>query len=91
MQPRARSHFGYAITRPYPFPWFDYVVAVFLIICTVIFTVLNFATSGYNLKTVYTTDPNSTLAHHYWFQKAPWSWLNSIEATCDAASLPTGS
>lgn len=85
------SYFSYPITRRYPFAWFTYVVVIGGILATVLFSFLNLATNGYNLETIYTTDPNSTSSRDYWFQHAPFSWTGKIEASCQPLSLTRGS
>lgn len=86
-----QSHFRYAITRHYPFPWFDWVVPIYIVLCVALFTVINLATTGYNLQTIYTMNPNSTVAYRHWFQKAPLSWINSFNPSCQGTSISKGS
>lgn len=56
------SWFSYSITKPYPFRWFTPVTIVVGVILTVIFTLVNLASSGFYMKTIYTDDPNGTMA-----------------------------
>lgn len=39
--------FGYAVSRPYPYKWFSWVVIVIGYFATVIFSFINIAASGY--------------------------------------------
>ena len=90
-----RSHgqafLTYPITRHYPNPWVDWVVAILLILCTVLFTFVNLATTGYNVEIIHTLNPNGTVAHKHWFETAPWSWFNSVSATCQGSPIAKGS
>lgn len=54
------------------------------------FSVINFATTGFYLKTIYTTSPNETIAEQHWYTKAPWTWSDKLKATCQAQNLPIG-
>jgi hypothetical protein len=45
-------------------------------------------------RAVYTTNPNGTAGtaeHKLWFQKAPFSWLSNLEASCQSQALMLGS
>lgn len=86
-----QSWFTYNIVRNYPFRWFTPVVIIGGIVSVVVFSFLNLAASGYNLQTIYTTDPNATLHQDYWFTKAPWSWMAKSRPTCQAQNIPVGS
>ncbi|KAF8850759.1 hypothetical protein BDZ45DRAFT_184966 [Acephala macrosclerotiorum] len=90
MRPQHSSLFSYSLTRPYPFPWFTWVVVIGGIISTVFFSALNLAANGYLLKTIYTTNPNATLEASHWYDKAPWSWTSRLSAGCEAQNLAIG-
>lgn len=85
-----QSLFSYNLSRPYPFVWFTPVVIVGGILFTVLFSVINLATNGYYLKTIYTTNPNGTIAEKHWFTEAPWSWGDKMKPTCQAQDIPIG-
>lgn len=85
-----KSFLSYSITRRYPNVRYDWAFATCIILCTILFSFLNLAVNGYNMQTIYTTDPNATVAHHEWFEKAPFSWFNSFTPSCQGASLTTG-
>jgi hypothetical protein len=92
MGPRKdESLFSYSLSRPYPFGWFTYVVAIAGTICAVLFSFVALAADGYNLDLEYSLDLNSTLNESYWFQKAPFSWVSKTRASCQPALLTTGS
>lgn len=81
------SWFSYNLARPYPYRWFTWVVGLGGVIAIVLFSVLNLAANGYTLDVVYTTDPNGTLAENQWFQKAPWTLMAKVEASCQSQGL----
>ncbi|KAF4963015.1 hypothetical protein FSARC_8925 [Fusarium sarcochroum] len=56
------SWFSYSVSRPYPFRWFAPVAIIRAIILTVLFTLVNLASSAFYLKPIFTEDPNSTVA-----------------------------
>lgn len=87
------SWFHYPITRPYPFRWFTPVVIVGGIVFTVFFSILNFGSYGFQLRTIYTGDPNTTVeeAQSKWYFRSPFNWGDQIRISCEAASLPVGS
>ncbi|KAF2095132.1 hypothetical protein NA57DRAFT_59879 [Rhizodiscina lignyota] len=76
------SFFSYSLERPYPFRWFTWIVVIGGIAFTALFSVLNVATNGYNL---------TTLRESHWYQRAPLSWLNNLQVTCQAQNLAVGS
>ena len=88
---KGESLFSYSLSRPYPFGWFTYVVAIGGTICAVLFSFIALAADGYNLDLEYTTDLNGTLNKSYWFQKAPFSWVSKTKASCQPALLTAGS
>lgn len=81
------SLFSYNLTRPYPFRWFTWVVAVGGICAIVFFSFLNLAANGYTLEVVYTTDPNGTVTQSQWFEKAPWKLMTKMTASCQAQDI----
>lgn len=85
------SIFSYSITRPYPFRWFTWVVAIGGVIFLVFFSFVSLAADGYNIDLEYTPNLNSTLNETYWFQKPPFSWVTKTKASCQPALLTTGS
>lgn len=87
---RQGSIFSYAVTRPYPWPWFTWVVMAGFIILTVLFSFVAVAGNAYQFQSVYTTNPNATVSHKEWYQKAPFSWLAAMDSSCEAAQLTVG-
>ncbi|KAK2748801.1 hypothetical protein CKAH01_18057 [Colletotrichum kahawae] len=87
------SWFEYPITRPYPFRWFTPTAIVGGLILAVVFTLVNFRSNGFYLKTIYTKSLNDTEAsfHSRWFQKRPFNWQNDMNAECQPHLLTVGS
>lgn len=56
------SYFEYPISRPYPFKWFTPVAITGCVILTVVFSLVNLTSNGFDLKPLYTTDVNGTEA-----------------------------
>lgn len=79
--------FDYAVTRPYPYGWFPWVVLIGGIFSLVLFSTINLAANGYELKVQYTTDPNSTVSQAQWAQQWPFSWFSKVETTCQSQTL----
>jgi hypothetical protein len=84
------SFFSYSVQRPYPLRWFTPVAIVGGIILTALISFANFVASGYQLTTVYSSDP-TTIDQHLWFKNWPGLLRSNVNATCDAANLPVNS
>ncbi|KAI7343334.1 hypothetical protein KC336_g23062, partial [Hortaea werneckii] len=85
------SFFRYAVTRPYPNRWFTPVVIIGLIIFTILFSLLNFVTTGYTLVTQETSNPNRTITDTVWKRHWP-SWITkNVQPKCSAADISVGS
>jgi hypothetical protein len=52
--------FEHNLTRPYPFKWYTPAVLAGFTIATIIFSVLNYASTGYTLQAAYLPDPRPT-------------------------------
>ncbi|EQB48054.1 hypothetical protein CGLO_12750 [Colletotrichum gloeosporioides Cg-14] len=87
------SWFEYSITRPYPFRWFTPAAIVGGLILAIVFTLVNFSSNGFYLKTIYTKSLNTTEASFTsrWFQKRPFNWQNDMNAECQPHLLTVGS
>lgn len=89
MDARYRSFFSYNLTRPFPFRWFTPVAVIGGLILTVLFTFLNFASSGYVLAIEMSTNPNATLSQSMGSMLRWPSYLTSkVRPTCQPISLP---
>lgn len=89
-----KSHlpeFGYAVSRPYPYKWFNWVVFTGGVIATLLFSFINFAADGYQLEVQYTTTPNDTVSQDSWFSHAPISWFAKVSTTCQAQTFQVNS
>ncbi|KAF7193074.1 hypothetical protein HII31_05635 [Pseudocercospora fuligena] len=85
------SIFTYSLSRPYPSRKVTWIVLGGGITLAVLFSFVAVASNAYQFQSIYTTDPNSTVSHREWYQKAPFSWLSNMDATCQAAILTAGS
>jgi len=83
------SLISYQITRPYPFRWVTPVVASGAAVALVLFSMLNFVSSGYTLVSEYSTNPNATTQH--WLDKWPSSLRSKIRPTCPPSAIPINS
>ncbi|KAF4342813.1 hypothetical protein FBEOM_3221 [Fusarium beomiforme] len=84
------SWFSYNVTRPYPFRWFTPVAVVGTVVLTVLFTIINLASSGFYLKPIFTDDPNGTSTQYVkWFMKPPLNWEN-VRVKCQPKMLSVG-
>ena len=85
------SIFSHNITRPYPFRWFTPVVAIGAIIALVLFSLLNLGSSGYNLVSVYSQNPNATISGYASTNRWPSFIHSSLRPTCDSTVIPVNS
>jgi hypothetical protein len=81
-----KSSISYNITKHYPFKWVTPLVAAGAVVALVLFSVLNFASTGYTLVSEYSTDPNSTAKH--WFDNWPSSFRSKIRPLCPPSTVP---
>ncbi|KAK1851836.1 hypothetical protein CCHR01_05531 [Colletotrichum chrysophilum] len=87
------SWFEYPVTRPYPFRWFTPAAIGGGLILAVVFSLVNFSSNGFYLKTIYTESLNDTEAsfHSRWFQKRRFNWQNDMNAEYQPHLLTVGS
>jgi hypothetical protein len=83
-----QSYFSYNLTRPYPFRWFTPVAICLLVIATILFSVVNIASSGYTLVVLSTHDPNTTLDQNTWLKHWPSFVTSKIRPTCQPFTIP---
>ena len=84
------SLFSYNLSRPYPFKWFTPVVVVGGLIAVVLVSLINLATSGYQLVSTSSTNPNVTQSTHSWFKAWPSFIIGQMQASCDSSTIPVG-
>jgi len=85
------SLFSYGITKPYPFRWFTPLVVVSFIILTVLFSLLNFVSTGYTLVVQESSNPNITVHSNVWMRHWPSFLTSKVQPTCQTVNLPVGS
>lgn len=79
--------FTYPLARPYPFWWFSWLAVIGALLLTVLFSAINLAADGYELRLELTTKPNATLDRSLWINQAPFSWFDKTPASCQPLSL----
>lgn len=81
------------MTRPYPFKWYTPAVLVGFTIATILFSVLNYASTGYTLQAAYLSDPQPTTwpGMDSWYKNWPSSLVGGNKPSCQPASIPIGS
>jgi hypothetical protein len=84
------SIFSYGLSRPYPFRWFTPTVIIGAILATALFSFLNVAATGYELKTVESSNPNATVEAKTFFSKWPAFMTGNNEPTCDTKIMGVG-
>jgi hypothetical protein len=85
------SIFSYNVTRPYPFKWFTPLVVIGGIVIAVLVTFLSISTSGYEMVSVYSANPNSTDGTLAYFSRLPSFMTANTMATCDSTTIPINS
>ena len=83
-----QSYFSYSLTRPYPFRWFTPVAVGLLVVVTVLFSMVNIASSGYSLVVLSTANPNKTLTDNKWLGHWPSFVTFKTRATCQPLAIP---
>ena len=84
------SIFSYNLSRPYPFKWFTPVVIAGFVVAIVLVSLINVATTGYQLVPVSSIDPNVTQSSHSWFKRWPSFIIGQMHATCQPTEIPVG-
>lgn len=86
------SVFTYNLTRPYPYRWYTPLIIVRFLLAAVLFSFLNYVSSGYTLQAKYLFDPNATTwsDSDLWLKYWPSAFVGSIKPTCQPSSLPVG-
>ena len=82
-----RSYISYTLSRPYPYRWLTPVAIIVGLAFIAFFSVINFASSGYILESIYSTNPNATTSHT-WFGDWPSLLESKVRATCQPANIP---
>ena len=80
--------FTYSLSRPYPYKWFPWAVLIGGTVALTLFSVVNFAASGYDLVAQSTTDPNGTEAQTSWTEAQVFSLLNRVGPSCQTQDIP---
>ena len=84
------SIFTYNITRSYP-SYVTPLVLVSFFLFTILFSFLNFVSTGYTLVVVESSNPNATVQSRVWMRNWPSFLTNRVQPTCESVNLPIGS
>ena len=76
------SFFTYAVSRPYPYKWFTPVVIVGFVAAAALFSLLNVASNGYDLRVEISSDPNDTITSNAVFKNWPSYFTSRIQPSC---------
>jgi hypothetical protein len=85
------SAFSYPITRPYPYRWFTPVVLVGFVVFTVLFSFLNFVSTGYTLVDQSSWNPNATVSAGVWLRHWPSFLTAKVQPSCEPLNIEVGS
>ena len=85
------STFSYHVSRPYPYKWLTPIVIIGGLLATVVITMVNVATNGYEMISTTTNDLNATLAQTTWFHTWPSFFSGSTQPKCDPSLISSGS
>lgn len=84
------STFSYNLTRPYHLKWFTPVAVSVGIVAAVFITFLTIAMQGYQIVSVYTSNPNATLQNHAFFNDWPPFLTTNTKASFSPTTNPIG-
>jgi len=82
------SLFSYNITRAYPYGWVTPAVVVGGIIASILVSLISIGTSGYQLISIPSSNPNVTESTKTWFRRRLGVVLGSMQPTCASATIP---
>ncbi|KAG9498134.1 hypothetical protein J7337_011029 [Fusarium musae] len=86
-----KSYFSYPITQPVPFQWFTPVAVIGGIVFIALFTLMNFASSSYELIVKNSLDPNATVARRGLLHRYPSFLTTKVQPKCQPVTLPVNS
>ncbi|EXM17867.1 hypothetical protein FoTM2_015243 [Fusarium oxysporum f. sp. vasinfectum] len=86
-----KSFFSYLITQPFPFRWFTPVAVIGGIVFIALFTLMNFASSSYELIVQNSLDPNATVSRRGLLHRYPSFLTTKVQPKCQPATLPVNS
>jgi hypothetical protein len=84
---------SYTLSRTYPFrPIWIWITFFVFGVALATLTVFNVANVAFSMQTIYTSDPNTTMSHHHWFE---WWFFNlgdnQLAPICQKADITVGS
>lgn len=88
---RHQSIFTYNASRPYPFRWFTPVVTLTGLLLLVLFSYLNYASNGFDLTVVTSSNPNATVADRSELSGLPPILTAKYNTKCQPANIVVNS
>jgi hypothetical protein len=82
--------FSYPVVRRFPFTWFTLFVVAEFVVALILFSIISYATSGYEFISIYSTDPNATEAHNG-LPSLPAFLTHKSRSKCQSVELEVGS
>ena len=70
-----------------PYRWFTPVAVIGFVAVAALFSIINFASTGYNLVPLYSHDPNVTTSQSY-FGDWTAAFMGNMKPSCQPASIP---
>ncbi|RBR15700.1 hypothetical protein FVER53590_13363 [Fusarium verticillioides] len=86
-----KSYFSYPITQPVPFQWFTPVAVIRGTVFIALFTLMNFASSSYELIVQNSLDPNATVARRSLLHRYPSFLTTKVQPKFQPVTLPVNS
>lgn len=65
-----------------------WVVVIGGLVAATVFSVLNYVTNAFAVVSLYTTDPNGTLAETHWYDNGPFALASKFKTTCQPRDIP---
>ncbi|KAH8649855.1 hypothetical protein BX600DRAFT_441954 [Xylariales sp. PMI_506] len=85
------SIFSYTVAKPYPFKWFTPLVLVAGSLVPILVTFFSIATSGYEMITIYSYNPNATEMHQIYFSNWPSFMSANTRPSCQSNTISVAS
>lgn len=80
----------YSVTRDYPYRWYTPAIVLVIVIATVLFSFLNFVSSGYTLQAQYLSSPDAAWTSSTWLSNWPPSLVGDNKVSCQSTPLAVG-
>ncbi|KAK5113479.1 hypothetical protein LTR62_003348 [Meristemomyces frigidus] len=84
------SIFSYPATRNYPFKWFSFVAIAGFLIASILFSFLNYVSTGYALVNEEASNPNTTVSGAVWMRRWPSFLTSKVRPSCEPTDIQVG-